>query len=189
MFYPGICVEIPYFQHNVPRVELAIGEARYIASNNYPFEYPAGEECTRRFISTDKGFFKVTFVDISIGNEDNIGIGWGLNPSFASTIYAASAVAKMPIRDNHPKSIFIPPTLFGTSMWIVFGVVNRYPPKGPVYYTKSLHQFDTIDVGFLVEISLVTETGNNTDFDMKCYSHIYPPQTPHTHICNWLFNR
>ena len=128
------------------RLELSIGETVNVSSNRYPLEYPtigAFQGCQRQF-STD-GAFKITILDSRISVEDTIGIGVGLTPSFASTVYATNAALKMPVRDNHPMSIYVPPSIFGSYMWIVFGV-------GQEGITPSLHQFSSVNSGFLLEI-------------------------------------
>ena len=135
-------------------VHLNLHDAVNVSSNNYPKEYPtthAYDACTRKF-SSSEGIFKIKLVDTTIAFDDTIGIGFGINPSFASTVYATNSAAKMPIRNNHPKSIYVLPSILGSKMWIVFGVANNVNYAG-------LYQFSTINWGFLLEVSLVEETG------------------------------
>ena len=79
----------------------------------------------------------------------------------------------MPVRSNFPLGIYVPPTIVGSLMWIVFGV-------GQEGTTSSLHQFSSINSGFLLEISAVKESGNNNidnsnnnDSDTKDSGHTY----------------
>ena len=132
---------------------LDIGETLNISSNNYPRQYPIAKPfgaCVRRYSARNGGTFKFNILDAQIGLQDTIGIGIGLNPSFASTLYATNSAIKMPVRDNHPQSIFIPSLPVGSHMWLVFGVGTK---------TNGLLQFSTISTGFLVQISIVEEPG------------------------------
>ena len=104
-----MCVEVDEFY----KVKLNFNQSQRVSSNNYPKRYPKYDNgyydsCTRRFYA-DGGAFKITFLDTRISLGDNIGIGMGLTPRFASTVYGSSAAAKSPSRGNHPRSVYVLP--------------------------------------------------------------------------------
>ena len=129
-----------------------------IYSNNYPSAYPtyrsafmSYQTCMRR-ISTSDGTLHVQILESSISVEDTIGIGAGHYPAFATTVYATNTGMQMPQRNNHPKHIYVLPTILGTFLWIVFGV-------GEAEWNKHLHQPSTINARFVLEISVVENHG------------------------------
>ena len=148
-----MCVEVD----DSFKVKLNFNQSQRVSSNNYPKHYPVTdngyyESCIRRFYA-DRGAFMITFLDTRISLGDNIGIGMGLTPRFASTVYGSSAAAKSPSRGNHPRSVYVLPIpLLGSNMWIAFGTQSY------LFDAQDLHQFTTVTVGFLLEIQVVEET-------------------------------
>ena len=132
-------------------INLKLGDSLNISSNNYPYQYPT-LQCYR-LIEANAGAFQIKILDSRISVLDTIAIGLGLNPSFPAAVYAINAAAKSPSLDNHPRGIYVPSTIIGSHMWIVIGV-------GHTYSRPSFHQFDTITMGFLMEISVLAEPGN-----------------------------
>ena len=143
---------------------LNMGDRLNLTSNMYPNSYPIYEfytTCYRRF-SINEGALKIRILDSRISIEDTIAIGMGVNPSVTSVVYATNAAAKMPVRGNHPDVIYVPSTIIGTHMWIVFGVAQQLDFLG-------LHQFSTINSGFLMEISAVDQPGKCGSYRRQRY--------------------
>ena len=136
-------------------IKLKLGDSFNISSNKYPGQYPTLHRFTQcyRQIEANEGAFQIKILDSRINVHDTIAIGLGLNPSFPAAVYAINAAAKSPSSDNHPRSIYVPSTIIGSHMWIIFGI-------GHTYSRPSFHQFDSITMGFLVEISVLAEPGN-----------------------------
>ena len=128
-------------------IRLILGDSVNISSNHYPTEYPTFHEysCVRGFAASN-GMFEVKILDVKISIEDTIGIGTGISPSPAFTVYATNTAAKMPSRGNHPR------TPIGAYMWVVFGVVDTQ-------FSRSFYQYSSIKSGFMLEISVVKNSG------------------------------
>ena len=95
--------------------------------------------------------FQIKILDARISPEDTIAIGFGREPSFVSVVYAINTNYKTPVRSNYPMSLYIPPSIHGSYMWVVFGA--------PENKRANLHQFSTINYGFLFEILVVEDNG------------------------------
>ena len=143
------------------KMKLKLGDSWNISSNKYPEQYPILSKFTKcyRLIAANTGTFQIKILDSRINVDDTIAIGLGLTPSFPAAVYAINAAAKSPSLDNHPLGIYVPSTIIGSNMWIVFGV-------GHTGIRPSFYQFDSITKGFLVEISVLAEPGN---FGKKFY--------------------
>ena len=146
-------------------IELRTNDTVHISSNNYSREfttdyyswwiignYPTTPFVCIRTVHIKEGLLRIKFVDSKISPEDVVAIGFGLIPMFHTAIYATLAALKMPIRDNHPKSVYIKPTIFGANMWILFSSANSFN-------SRSMFQFPSQNTGFRLEISAVQEYG------------------------------
>ena len=131
---------------------LKYGDVLNVYSTNYPAEYPTYNFACVRVLSTNGGIFRIQILDSSIAVEDTIGIGAGHIPTFESTIYSTNTGVQMPQRDNHPKDIYVLSTFVGSFMWIVFGASYAE-------ISKNLHQYSTINSGFLLQISVMKYHG------------------------------
>ena len=135
-------------------IQLTFRQSVNITSNNYPAEYQTFFEydsCVRAF-ATSTGMFRIKVLDVQVSIEDTVGIGAGISPSLPLTVYATNAAAKMPSRGNHPRSIYVPSTPIGAYMWVVFGVADTT-------ISRPFNQYSTIKSGFMLEISVVKDSG------------------------------
>ena len=130
-----------------------LNESLMISSNNYPNGYPTlnrrYDNCVRIF-EAEEGLFQITFIDTKLSVDDILAVGGGTYPFFDNAVYGIISPMKSPVRDNHPKSVYIKPTkFFGLKMWVAF----------KPYRSVSVFQFSTRNIGFLLEISSVLESG------------------------------
>ena len=112
------------------------------------------------FVADDHDFliFQIRILDSRISPVDTVGIGASHIIRFSNVVYGFSAANKVSIRTNHPRSIQVPATK-SSSLWIVFavvdGVVDVSGSNHFVHDTHDLHQFSTVNAGFLIEVALV----------------------------------
>ncbi len=130
-----------------------LNESLLISSNNYPNGYPTlrllYDNCVRKF-EAEEGLFRITFIDTRLSVDDILAVGGGVYPFFDNAVYGILTAVKTPVRDNHPRAIYIKPTnFFGLKMWVIF----------KPYLSVSPFQFSTRNTGFLLEISSVWESG------------------------------
>ena len=165
-FFKEICRE-PYHQYY--DIHVPLGNSKNLSSTSYPHGYPRMNNvfltCFQIFAAEDTGFFQIQILDSRISPADTIGIGTSSVISFANVVYGLSAANKGTVRTNHPKSIHVP-TTSGSKIWIVFavvdGVVDVLGVPGSnqlVHDAHDLHQFQTLNAGFLIEVALVDELG------------------------------
>ncbi len=133
-----------YFPEEDYTTVLPVNESMMISSNGYPDGIASYDQCVRKF-ETNKGLFRIRFLDTKVSVTDILAVGGGAFPFFDNAVYGIATAAKSPIRDNHPSAIYIKPA----KMWIFFKR-SDYP---------SVFQFSTPNTGFLLEISSVLESG------------------------------
>ncbi len=151
-FSTGICL---YFTKEEHTTVVFLNESLMISSNNYPNGYPTlrhlYDNCVRKFEAAE-GLLSIRLMDTKLAVGDILAVGTGIIPFFDNAVYGIATALKSPVRDNHPRGIYIKPSkFFGLKMWIIFQPYRPLPP--------SLFQFSTRNTGFLLEISSVLESG------------------------------